>query len=629
MAGAEREQAAEPSGESARSVTGAPSAGPASEPLSPQGLLALQRSAGNRAVGRLLQRAGTGSGSPPPPPPPPSIKRTDYYEHATLIGYEGTAPVWAVPEADMPRAEPRFVAPLPDPELPWRTDMIVDKPSGPEIVTMANVGTYIHDNFELIDHLLLEDAESLTTERLPPGLEKEFRIKNPNQPPARWSRVDRVDWGNFEVIEIKPEHLRADGEREAAIYAQEMDRFHNLGPGRKWKSRCVTYDQTRAVGYLVEIGYFTRASVGMHGLYSWRAEAYMYNQVPARAAKPPTAPPVPQVSSDAGLEALYAYMRPRTPASTPAPAGPQSGAAGAEGDLRASTGTWQPAPHVVIGAPDPYGTAKGDALQAGLDMGIAAYRKWYENRQRELEQEQRRKLQPEIDRMRNEHPELGVLLIVRKRTAGDTEGKLPPRFVTLRVAYGRSALEAERRLGAIATAGGPIQQQDFEASREWTPPLKPTEAPVPAPPFPPVALATFKSSSPKLTEVTLGVTPFGFNDVTTTPLDVPPGFEPRFYVLSLPTTIKVFGGGEYHEGPLDQEQHGDLPVAQLDVFVPGHDVVAALYPADSATADLFATAPPTTNWQRLDARNFGLVRWADPEELTLLRTNDVWELLER
>ena len=253
----------------------------------------------------------------------------------------------------------------------------------------------------------------------------------------------------------------------------------------------------------------------------------------------------------------------------------------------------------MIGAPDVYGTAKGEGLQAGLDMGIAAYRKWYEGRQRELEQEQRRQVQPEIDRMRDEHPELGVLIIVRKQTAGDTEGKLPPRFVTLRVAFGRSALEAERRLGTIATRGGPIQKQEFEAGREWIPPLKPVDAPVPAPPFPPIALATFKSSSPKLTQVSLTlVMPFGFNDVQTTPLDVPNGMEPRFYVLSLPSTMKVFGGGEYHEGPLAQEKHGDLPVAQLDSYLTGHDVAAALYPADSATADLFATAPPTTNWAR-------------------------------
>ena len=88
----------------------------------------------------------------------------------------------------------------------------------------------------------------------------------------------------------------------------------------------------------------------------------------------------------------------------------------------------------MIGAPDPYGTAKGDALQAGLDMGIAAYRKWYEERQRELEQAQRRQLQPEIDRMRNEHPELGVLIIVRKQTAGDTEGGIA---ASLRCAPGR------------------------------------------------------------------------------------------------------------------------------------------------------------------------------------------------
>ena len=66
MAGAERDHAAEPSGESTHAVAaGAPSAAPASAPLSPQGLLALQRTAGNRAVGRLLQRTATGTGRGP------------------------------------------------------------------------------------------------------------------------------------------------------------------------------------------------------------------------------------------------------------------------------------------------------------------------------------------------------------------------------------------------------------------------------------------------------------------------------------------------------------------------------------------------------------------------------------
>ena len=557
MAGGEREQATEPSSESAGPAAAAQSAGPAAMALSPQGLLALQRTAGNRAVRGLLARA------PTTPTQPPPVVMPDYLHYPTLAGFEGTAPVWEYPEAPRPRAEPRFVPRPADPELPWRTDQIIDRAPGAEIVTMANVGTWMHDNFELIDRLLLEDAESLTAERLPPGLEKEFRIEDPSKPWARRSRVDRVDWANFEVIEIKPEHLREAGEREAAIYAQEMDRFHSLGPGRQWKSRCVTYDQTRAIGYLVEIGYFTRAQLDVHPLYSWRAEAYMANQIRPRAAKPPTQPPTPQVSSDAGLQQLYAYMRPKTPPSSPTPPAvpalpnldlvPPANLRPVTPttEFRASTPGWQPASHVVIGAPDPYGTAKGDALQAGLDMGVAAYRKWYEGRQRELEQAQRRQLQPEIDRMRNEHPELGVLIIVRKQTAGDTEGKMPPRFVALRVAFGRSALEAERRLGAIAIEGGPVQKHDFEAGGSGSRRCSPSTRPVPAPPFPPVALATFKSSTPKLTEVSLTLfMPFGFDDVQTTPLDMPNGFEPRFYVLSLPSTIRVFGGGEFVEGEL-------------------------------------------------------------------------------
>ena len=188
-------------------------------------VLALQRSAGNRAVGRMLNRARL-QRAPAPPSSPPPMKRDRYLQYPTLAGYYGAAPIWQYPAPDRPDSPPRFVPRAPDPELPWRTDQILDAPLGPEFVTRANVGTWMHDNFELVDALLLEDAESLTTERLPPGLEREYRIPDPKLAPLWQSRVDRVDWANFEVIEIKPEHLREQGEREAAIYAQEMDKFH-------------------------------------------------------------------------------------------------------------------------------------------------------------------------------------------------------------------------------------------------------------------------------------------------------------------------------------------------------------------------------------------------------------------
>ena len=173
MAGGEREQATEPSSESAGPAAAAQSAGPAAMALSPQGLLALQRSAGNRAVRGLVPRA------PATPPQPPPVVMPDYLHYPTLAGF-GRRAVWRYPEALRPRAEPRFVPAAADPELPWRTDQIMESGTSPEIVTMANVGTWMHDNFELIDRLLLEDAESLTAERLPPGL-KEFRIEDPEQ----------------------------------------------------------------------------------------------------------------------------------------------------------------------------------------------------------------------------------------------------------------------------------------------------------------------------------------------------------------------------------------------------------------------------------------------------------------
>ena len=106
---------------------------------------------------------------------------------------------------------------------------------------------------------------------------------------------------------------------------------------------------------------------------------------------------------------------------------------------------------------------------------------------------------------------------------------------------------------------------------------------------------------------------------------VGPGVEPRFHVLALPRemTAAVPSASDPHDktGAIDQDVRGGLPVARLDVYVPfGHDVAAAIYPADAATAKLFDEAPAIVNWRLLVPRRdaYTLVRWIDPAQIRVL-----------
>lgn len=96
-------------------------------------------------------------------------------------------------------------------------------------------------------------------------------------------------------------------------------------------------------------------------------------------------------------------------------------------------------------------------------------------------------------------------------------------------------------------------------------------------------------------------------------------------MLALPQQITAWdhnpNGPEKHLIEVAQETHDGLPTALLDVYVPfDHDVAAAIYPADAATAKLFNTAPVTGNWAVLlpHRESYTLVRWVSPDQIRRL-----------
>jgi hypothetical protein len=327
---------------------------------------------------------------------------------------------------------------------------------------------------------------------------------------------------------------------------------------------------------------------------------------------------------------------PASPAGSSGGGSAPPGGAAPQSAFTTSTPAWQVKPIATPIIPDAYGEAKSGAASGAIDLAFATFNRRNKALQREHELAERARLQAEIDATRNAHPEWGALLIVHQRQIEDptgfSQGKLSPFFAGITVGYGRDPREAERQIGPAAFSGvGELQS----SSTIWLPPLRPEDPPPPSPPWPVAALATFSSSSPTLTDVAWGLLPFGFDDAGTLALEVPPGVVPRFYVLEVPATAEavVMRPSEpgHKQGAIAQETRGGLPVARLDVYVPfDHDVAAAIYPADGATAALFQTVPATRYWRLIEGvPNLDLVRWAAPEQISVVPDRTVFELLER
>jgi hypothetical protein len=273
------------------------------------------------------------------------------------------------------------------------------------------------------------------------------------------------------------------------------------------------------------------------------------------------------------------------------------------------------------------GAARTDAHGLLLDMVGAALNRINDEEQRRRAKAEMLALEPEIARLREQRPDCGVLLIpIYRQLQADGHAviKPGPGLVRIVIGVGRDPREADvNRLNPPASAPGGIFEHDFEADHTWIPALRPVDPPPPAPPFPIVALATFASRKPTLTDV---IWAGGFDDLGETTLYVEGAVEPRFYVLQLPQTIKA--GVPNLRDPrtdtyvIDQDVRAGLPVARLDVYVPwDDDVGAAIFPADAATAKLFNEAPAIQRWRLLVPQrpSYTLIRWISPEQIRVLQ----------
>jgi hypothetical protein len=237
-------------------------------------------------------------------------------------------------------------------------------------------------------------------------------------------------------------------------------------------------------------------------------------------------------------------------------------------------------------------------------------------------------VEPTIARTQSRNPTHGVLVAfyyTQVSAPPDSAIQPGPVFSHIRTASGQTMDEAQAALARRASIQpGVPRGARRQTQLVWIPPRRRAAVTALRTPFPAIALATFGADRARLQHVAWGgVT--GFDDEQELSLSVPANVRPRFLVLRVPSTISWFHGRmESSSVPVTSRTASDgssIPVVDLDPVL-GWDVTAAcVFPADRATARLFATTPATHDnlGQLRSYTNFRKARWVRPENVRVLR----------
>jgi hypothetical protein len=299
------------------------------------------------------------------------------------------------------------------------------------------------------------------------------------------------------------------------------------------------------------------------------------------------------------------------------------------GETRAEIGT----PDVRglnVGGPSPRGEAKGAGIMLAF-MGA----NFILNIINDYVQQTRAKqaldaIEPGLRSQRQQHPELGVLLVfyyTQYQTPDESLIRPGAAFGSVTFYTGRTRDEARDAWRATPTIRAGVGPNTEEFTQQiWIQLVIPPSVRDIRTPFPSVALATFADGQSVLQDVEWGgIT--GFDDEGTSRLSLGQQ-SPRFLILRVPNKLHFFNGGIRVDVdiPITQrgaQSGGAIPAVNLDPTIPGFNVSAAcVFPADDATDLLFAAAIAThDNLGQLDIyTNFGKVRWVRPEHVKVLQT---------
>jgi hypothetical protein len=255
-----------------------------------------------------------------------------------------------------------------------------------------------------------------------------------------------------------------------------------------------------------------------------------------------------------------------------------------------------------------------------------------EKKQRERLAKAKADAQQQVADLQAANPEETIFYIITyQQIEGHPDSPIQPgpTFVRLELAHGRDFEEAMRNFGATSRLYPGVQARtaewaDYEVAARAK--QQPAVIPMPPMPFPGVALATFADRSPAELQDVEWTNMGGFDDEGTTPIAVPPGFVPRFYVLQVPETVT--GVVPDNSGRTVEKRTpartlsvagGTVPGVGLDPLMPFSDVVAVcIFPADRATLRFFSQTPPMSTAGILPYDSVRHIRWVRPEQIRLL-----------
>lgn len=342
--------------------------------------------------------------------------------------------------------------------------------------------------------------------------------------------------------------------------------------------------------------------------------------VPARPTSPAEPPPLPSRGAGSSHEPLPTVPNRSIEGGLgPGPAKPARPA------RRASVGV--PSEFPPASGHSPRGEAIGQGVVIVLQGANFILNAINDERQGERARQALAAREPEIARLRTQSPTSGVLVIVYfRQSQGHPDSPLQPGaiFERVEVSSGRDERAAWRALAETPTlrSAVPPNSSEFITQQHWIEAIEPAAPAPPAPPLPTVGLATFASSKAVLQDVEWSNLE-GFDDEGQTTLVIPPGMTPRFHVLELPdeigSVIPRRTRSDLQRTRVPKAVRGGFPAVRLDPTLPFTDVVAvALFPADQPTLELFLQARSTRQLGPLLVRDFDLVRWARPEQLVRL-----------
>ncbi|MET0463422.1 MAG: DUF4157 domain-containing protein [Chitinophagaceae bacterium] len=289
-----------------------------------------------------------------------------------------------------------------------------------------------------------------------------------------------------------------------------------------------------------------------------------------------------------------------------------------------------------IGTPDMRGLSsggpspRGEAIVSGMTIAFMGVN-FVLNMINDHIQEQRvhealARLEGEIRVQREQHPDRGVLLVFfYSQIEAPEESLMRPGAVFGHIEYYTGSTEDEARQtwhSSPAIREGHSAGTSEITQANWIPPQVAPSVRAIRTPFPRVATGTFVTGRAILQDVNWGgIT--GFDDEGTSSLTVGAGQTPGFFILQVPSVMHFFNGSIRQDVNIPVEQRsahtgGNIPVVDLDPYLPGYDTTAAcVFPADDETDRLFDATVPThdTLGQLRIYNNFGKARWVLPENI--------------